>query len=164
MLWVRISIRVRCTTYVIMFVSDLWFSLGSLVSSTNKTDRHDITEILLKVVLNTINHTHHLYLSTRKIILHFSSTEEQEVVPPPRATPISDKTRPTLPKSIKKNDCCVWDIHDNFHITLHTACNVQVPENYKNVVSILKISLFVLWKLNFFTALSDIEQNYMLCK
>ena len=28
-----------------------WFSL---VSSTNKTDRHDITEILLKVVLSTI--------------------------------------------------------------------------------------------------------------
>jgi hypothetical protein len=25
-----------------------------LVSSTNKTDRHDITEILLKVALNTI--------------------------------------------------------------------------------------------------------------
>ena len=25
------------------------------VSSTNKTDRHDIAEILLKVVLNTIN-------------------------------------------------------------------------------------------------------------
>jgi hypothetical protein len=25
-------------------------------SSTNKTDRHDITEILLKVALNTINH------------------------------------------------------------------------------------------------------------
>jgi len=25
------------------------------VSSTNKTDRHDITEILLKVALNTIN-------------------------------------------------------------------------------------------------------------
>ena len=30
----------------------LWFSPGILVSSTNKTDRHDITEILLKVVLN----------------------------------------------------------------------------------------------------------------
>jgi len=26
-----------------------------LVSSTNKTDRHDTTEILLKVALNTIN-------------------------------------------------------------------------------------------------------------
>jgi hypothetical protein len=27
-----------------------------MVSSTNKTNRHDITEILLKVALNTINH------------------------------------------------------------------------------------------------------------
>ena len=32
-----------------------WFSPGTQVSSTNKTDRHDITEILLKVALNTIN-------------------------------------------------------------------------------------------------------------
>jgi hypothetical protein len=32
-----------------------WFSLGTPVSSINKTGRHDITEILLKVVLNTIN-------------------------------------------------------------------------------------------------------------
>ena len=31
-----------------------WFSSGTPVS--NKTDRHDITEILLKVALNTINH------------------------------------------------------------------------------------------------------------
>jgi hypothetical protein len=30
-----------------------WFSPGTPVSSTNKTDRHDITEILLKVALNT---------------------------------------------------------------------------------------------------------------
>ena len=29
----------------------------SVVFSTNKTDRHDITEILLNVVLNTINQT-----------------------------------------------------------------------------------------------------------
>ena len=32
-----------------------WFSPGIPVSSTNKTDRHNITEILLKVALNTIN-------------------------------------------------------------------------------------------------------------
>jgi hypothetical protein len=32
----------------------LWFSKGSPVSSTNKTDCHDITEILLRVGLNTI--------------------------------------------------------------------------------------------------------------
>ena len=42
--------------YVIKFVSDLqWFSPGTPVSSTNKTDHHDITEILLNVALNTIN-------------------------------------------------------------------------------------------------------------
>jgi hypothetical protein len=34
-----------------------WFSLGPPVSSTNKTERHDITEILLKVALNTIKPT-----------------------------------------------------------------------------------------------------------
>jgi hypothetical protein len=34
-----------------------WFSQGTPVFSTNKTDRHDIhvIEILLKVALNTIN-------------------------------------------------------------------------------------------------------------
>jgi hypothetical protein len=40
---------------VIKFVSDLRQVSGFLrVSFTNKTDRHDITEILLKVALNTI--------------------------------------------------------------------------------------------------------------
>ena len=43
--------------YVIKFVwivTGRWFSHGTLVSSTNKTDHHDITEILLKVALKTI--------------------------------------------------------------------------------------------------------------
>jgi hypothetical protein len=47
--------------YVIKFVSDRWFSLGTPVSPANKTDRHDITEILLKVTLNTINQTNPSY-------------------------------------------------------------------------------------------------------
>ena len=34
-------------------VAGQWFSPGTPVSSTNKTDLHDIAEILLKVVLNT---------------------------------------------------------------------------------------------------------------
>jgi len=34
-----------------------WFSPGTPVFSTNKTDRNDISEILLKVALNTINKT-----------------------------------------------------------------------------------------------------------
>jgi len=32
-----------------------WFSLGTRASSTTKTGRHDIAEILLKVALSTIN-------------------------------------------------------------------------------------------------------------
>ena len=44
---------------VIKFVSDLWqvggFTPGTSVSFTNKTDNHYITEILLKVTLNTVN-------------------------------------------------------------------------------------------------------------
>jgi hypothetical protein len=35
--------------------------MGIPVSSTNKTDHHDIAEILLKVALNTINITLTLY-------------------------------------------------------------------------------------------------------
>ena len=45
--------------YVIKLVSDLLqvggFFPGTPVSSINKTDRHDITEIMLKVALNIIN-------------------------------------------------------------------------------------------------------------
>jgi hypothetical protein len=37
-----------------------WFSPGTPVSSTNKTDRHDIAEILLKMALKTINQTNPL--------------------------------------------------------------------------------------------------------
>ena len=36
--------------YVIKFVSDLRQFGGTPVSSTNKTDRHDITEILLYII------------------------------------------------------------------------------------------------------------------
>jgi len=44
--------------YVIKFVSDLpgrLFSPSTPVSTTNKTNRHDITEVFLKVALTTIN-------------------------------------------------------------------------------------------------------------
>ena len=39
-----------------------WFSPGTPASSTTKTGRHDIAEILLKVTLNTKNH-HHIYVN-----------------------------------------------------------------------------------------------------
>ena len=41
--------------WIQLYVTDgrSWFFPGTLVSSTNNTERHDITEILLKVTLNT---------------------------------------------------------------------------------------------------------------
>jgi hypothetical protein len=38
-----------------LFAHGRWFSQGTPASSTTKTGRHDIAEILLKVALNTIN-------------------------------------------------------------------------------------------------------------
>jgi hypothetical protein len=48
-----------------------WFSQGSPVSSTNKTDRHEITEILLKVALSTIKQTN-IQVSHKEMVLGFS--------------------------------------------------------------------------------------------
>ena len=63
-----------------------WFSPITLVSSTNKTDRHDISEILLKVGLNTINQTKpecHEYKIQRKgtilIASHCSGSDSRNV-------------------------------------------------------------------------------------
>ena len=62
-LWGRTPLRrsVLDTTFTTLcdkgcqwLLASRWFSPGTPVSSTNKTDRHDITEILLKVTLNTI--------------------------------------------------------------------------------------------------------------
>jgi hypothetical protein len=59
--WVRISIGARCTTLsdkvCQWLATGQWFSPGPPVSSTNKTDRNDITDILLKVALDTIKQT-----------------------------------------------------------------------------------------------------------
>jgi hypothetical protein len=59
-----ILIKMRQTKISCTFVSklplmliDWWFSPGTPVFSTNKTDCQDITEILLKVALNH----HHIY-------------------------------------------------------------------------------------------------------
>jgi hypothetical protein len=41
-----------------------WFSPGTPASSTTKTGRHDIAEILLKVVLNTINQSNQTELQS----------------------------------------------------------------------------------------------------
>ena len=53
-----------------MLVHGRWFYTGTQASSTTKTGRHDIAEILLKVALNTINQSI-TYLLSKKTITVF---------------------------------------------------------------------------------------------
>ena len=52
--WRGVLDTILCDTVCQWLATGRWFSLGTPVSSTNKADRHDIIEILLKVALNTI--------------------------------------------------------------------------------------------------------------
>ena len=58
--WVRISLKrsvldtTLCDKVCRWLATGRWYFPGSPVSTTNKTDRHDIAEILLKVALNII--------------------------------------------------------------------------------------------------------------
>ena len=54
-----------------------WFSPGTLVSSTNNTDRHDLTEILLKVALNPITVTLTPFLLRYNLIFLPSSVDNK---------------------------------------------------------------------------------------
>ena len=62
-LWIRIPLRrgvldtTLCDKVCQWLAVGRLFSPGTSVSSTNKTDRHDITKILLKVALNIITLT-----------------------------------------------------------------------------------------------------------
>jgi hypothetical protein len=49
-----LNLNSLCDKVCQWLVAGQWFSLGSPVSSTTKTDGHDITEILLKVAFNTL--------------------------------------------------------------------------------------------------------------
>jgi hypothetical protein len=51
-----------------------WFFPGTPVSSTNKTDHHDITDILPKVTLSTINQPYILYRMVKDFLLMFGNT------------------------------------------------------------------------------------------
>ena len=78
-LWVRTPLRwgvldtTLCDKVWQLLAGGRWFSLCTPVSSTNKTDHHDLTEILLKVALNNITltriHEHFLFFfKPRKLI------------------------------------------------------------------------------------------------
>jgi len=52
--WRKVLNKILCDKVCQWLAAAGWFSPSTPVSSTDKTDRHDITEIVLKVVLNTI--------------------------------------------------------------------------------------------------------------
>jgi hypothetical protein len=47
-----------------------WFSPGTPASSTTKTGRHDIAEILLKVALNTINQSNEYIIKNNHLFVN----------------------------------------------------------------------------------------------
>jgi hypothetical protein len=108
--------------YVIKFVSDLWqvgvFFRGTLVSSTNRTNCHDITEILLKVALNTITLTPLPLILLYCYLLRCICT-------------INSYTRIVnrLPCQLCSWNCCfIFIIYKpqclpQFHISLYPCCN-----------------------------------------
>ena len=63
--------------YVIKFVSNLHqvggFPMSTPVSSTNKTDCHDIIEILLKVASNTLTNFLEIYKGTYNTIINLET-------------------------------------------------------------------------------------------
>ena len=58
-----------------------WFFPGTPVFSTNKTGRHDIIEILLKVALKTIKHKalDHFYIEWFNVLISVEVNEDPEI-------------------------------------------------------------------------------------
>ena len=75
--WVRFPLRrgvldtTLCDKVCQRLAAGRWFSAGIPVSSTNKTVRHDITEILLNVALNTINQPTKPYVTIKLYTLQW---------------------------------------------------------------------------------------------
>ena len=73
-LWVRIPLRqdvlntTLCDEVCQWLATGRLFSLCTPVSSTNKTDRHDITEILLKVALSTIHPVRYIWIDIKMFV------------------------------------------------------------------------------------------------
>ena len=77
-----------CDKVCLWLVTHLWFYPNTLVSSTNKTDHHDMKEILMKVALNTITLTqsiHTAVLITLSSIKMINITHEAH--PSPHSNP-----------------------------------------------------------------------------
>ena len=68
--WRGVQDTTLCEKVCQLSVTGRGFSPCTPVSSANKTDRHDITEILLKVALNTLNHKNNITASRTTPLFH----------------------------------------------------------------------------------------------
>jgi hypothetical protein len=122
--------------YVIKFVSDLRQVGGFLrvlqFSPTNKTDRHEITEILLNVSLNTISMLYYVVGT----VIQFSFAYHQYVA-----------CRSYLSGSNTSNhppDRTVWLSETGQHMPLicvyrsHVFCSIDFPVSYNNALILNK--------------------------
>jgi hypothetical protein len=67
--WRGVLETTLCDKLCQWLAADWWHSPGTPISSTNKTDCYDITEILLKVALNIINQTNFLWFKLTTIVM-----------------------------------------------------------------------------------------------
>ena len=75
-LWPGVNHTTLCDKVRQWLTTGQWFSLGTPVSSTNKTDCHDITEILL----NTINQIYIMFILGIRIVPYINFRQYLMVV------------------------------------------------------------------------------------
>jgi hypothetical protein len=98
------------------------------VSSTNKTDPHDITEILLKVALSTIKPT--------KYILLYNFRRENSTLLEPQDVDKISSSESILTESCRSAPC---DLRENSVTDINTCLNNTYIHN--------KIALFIIFHM-----------------
>ena len=104
----------------------LWFSPGLPVSSTNKTNCHDITELLLKVTLNTIKLTTKHNISDLLLCYRLHNCRQ--------SMHIIDKAESVNHKSLKMFFRQTW--WKQYFSFGHSCKWIKVESQYKTFVSI----------------------------
>ena len=107
--WQHVLQTTICDKVCQRLATGLWFSPGTLVSTINKTDHHDITEILLKMVLNTIN----LNQNLNHKIWFLSNIQDGHHLPPWAAAFATSSPRPNCDISGPNCPDCNAELKDD---------------------------------------------------
>jgi hypothetical protein len=120
-LWFRIYFRrgvldtTLCDKVNQWLATGLWFSAGTPVFSTNNTDRYDMAEILLKMVLNTITTTPNPLLHLKHGKLSKVTRGAETTYPPP-----DDLTSTLVFRVVRSARSLVFCVM--FYISLFVPC------------------------------------------